>query len=143
MSEYIRKVYVTGHLNPDTDSICSAISYAYLKNQLGGEYPYEARRAGAVSRETQFVLDHFGFEEPEIMFSIAPQIKDAKYTKMKGVDGEMSMFDAFNLMTVTNADTLCITDAENALVGLIALKDIARANLNIFDNTMLGSSRTT
>ena len=72
MSEYIRKVYITGHLHPDTDSICAALSYAYLKNQLGEDTPYEAHRAGSLNRETQFVLDHFGFDEPPLLVSVAP-----------------------------------------------------------------------
>ena len=86
--ETIRKVNVIGHLHPDTDSICSAISYAYLKNQLGDTY-YEARRAGAVNRETAFVLDHFGFEEPPLITSVRPQIKDISYQKVPGIDSEM------------------------------------------------------
>ena len=61
MPEAIRKVNVIGHLNPDTDSICSAIAYAYLKNKLGNTDIYEARRAGSVNRETAFALKHFGF----------------------------------------------------------------------------------
>ena len=65
MSEALRKVNIIGHLHPDTDSICSAISLAYLKNTVGKTGIYEARRAGTVNRETAFVLKHFGFEEPE------------------------------------------------------------------------------
>ena len=66
MAEPIRKVNVVGHQHPDTDSICAAISYAYLKNQLGGSV-YEARRAGTINRETAFVLKHFGFDEPRLI----------------------------------------------------------------------------
>ena len=66
MSDSIRKVNVIGHLNPDTDSICAAISYAYLKNQLDQSTVYEARRAGAVNRETGYALKHFGFEENQV-----------------------------------------------------------------------------
>ncbi|MBR2683377.1 MAG: inorganic diphosphatase, partial [Atopobiaceae bacterium] len=60
MPEAIRKVNVVGHQHPDTDSICAAISYAYLKSQIDPETEYEARRAGAINRETAFVLQHFG-----------------------------------------------------------------------------------
>ena len=64
--QYLRKgdkkrtVCVVGHKNPDTDSICSAISYAYLKNQTDENNRYVAARAGQVSAETQYILDHFG-----------------------------------------------------------------------------------
>ena len=60
-----RKVNIIGHRNPDTDSICSALAYTYLKNQLG-DAVYEARRAGQINRETAFVLKHFGVEPPRL-----------------------------------------------------------------------------
>ena len=54
-----KKVYVVGHKNPDTDSICTAIAYANLKTKITGE-TYEPRRAGQLNEETQYVLEHFG-----------------------------------------------------------------------------------
>ena len=83
MPEAIRKVNVIGHLNPDTDSICSAIAYAYLKNKLGNTDIYEARRAGSVNRETAFALKHFGFAEPELITTVTPQIKDCEVQKQE------------------------------------------------------------
>ena len=94
MPEAIRKVNVIGHLNPDTDSICAAISYAYLKNKIDSPI-YEARRAGTLNRETAFVLKHFGFEEPQLITTVTPQIKDAEIQKQPKVDGDMSLFDAW------------------------------------------------
>ena len=111
MPEAIRKVNVIGHLHPDTDSICAAISYAYLKNQID-EPIYEARRAGALNRETAFVLKHFGFEEPPLITSVTPQIKDIVVQKQPGIDAEMSLFAAWNMMQDTKVDTLCITDED-------------------------------
>ena len=61
--QYSNRIIVIGHRHPDTDSICSAIAYAWLKNRLGGAV-YEARRAGDLNRETEFVLRYFG-AEPE------------------------------------------------------------------------------
>ena len=139
--ETIRKVNVIGHLHPDTDSICSAISYAYLKNQLGDTY-YEARRAGAVNRETAFVLDHFGFEEPPLITSVRPQIKDISYQKVPGIDSEMSLFAAWNTMGTGKVDTLCITDDEKKMLGIIAVKDIANANMDIFDTLVVSNAKT-
>ena len=60
-----KKVMVIGHKNPDTDSICSAISYAYLKNQISDE-PHEPRRAGDINKETEFVLKYFGMKKPRL-----------------------------------------------------------------------------
>ena len=67
-----RKVLVIGHKNPDTDSICSAIAYAHLKNTLydGG---YKAARAGEVNQETRYVLKRFGMETPKLYWTSAPR----------------------------------------------------------------------
>ena len=141
MPETIRKVNVIGHLHPDTDSICSAIALAYLKNQ-SGDVQYEARRAGTINRETAFVLKHFGFDEPQLITSVRPQIKDTHIQETKGIDPETSLLAAWNQMTETKTDTLCITDDKGDLEGLIALKDIASANLNVFDTKVLAESST-
>ena len=142
MPEAIRKVNVIGHLNPDTDSICSAIAYAYFKNKTGDTTIYEARRAGAVNRETAFALKHFGFSEPPLITSVTPQIKDTEVQKQAGIDAETSLFEAWNVMRDSKCDTLSITDSDDNLLGLIATKDIANANLDIFDIEVLGNSKT-
>ena len=141
MPEPIRKVNVVGHQHPDTDSICAAISYAYLKNQLGGSV-YEARRAGTINRETAFVLKHFGFEEPRLITTLTPQIKDVTYRKAEGIGPQTSLSTAWNLMRSENTSTLCVTDDDSNLLGLIAVKDVANANMDILDNTVLSESRT-
>lgn len=141
MPETIRKVNVIGHLHPDTDSICAAISLAYLKNQLG-EVQHEARRAGTINRETAFVLRHFGFEEPQLITSVRPQIKDIQIQHMDGICREMSLFAAWNLMGESKTDTLCITNERNELEGLISVKDIASANMDIFDVRVIADSKT-
>ena len=139
----IRKVNVIGHLNPDTDSICAAISYAYLKNQIvGDETTYEARRAGAVNRETAFALQHFGVKEPRLITSVRPQIKDLEITPLQGIHRETSLHVAWNLMRDTVHGTLCITDSEGDLQGLVAVKDIANANMDILDTFVLAKART-
>ena len=141
--EAIRKVNVIGHLNPDTDSICAAISYAYLKNLTDDSGTiYEPRRAGALNRETSFVLRHFGFEDPRLITSVAPQIKDIEITPLQGIHRETSLHVAWNLMRDSQAGTLCITDSEGDLQGLIAVKDIANANMDILDTFALSRART-
>ena len=141
MPDAIRKVNVIGHLHPDTDSICAAISYAYLKNQIDKPI-YEARRAGTVNRETQFALRHFGFDEPALITSVAPQIKDISFQHQPGIDAETSLYVAWNLIQESKVDTLVITDADNDIEGLISVKDIASANMDIFDAAVLSSSKT-
>ena len=86
----VRHINIIGHQNPDTDSICSALAYAWLKNRGSLTGLYEARRAGHVNRETRFVLQHFGVEPPRLCTDVSPQIKDIDIRKQAGIDGEMS-----------------------------------------------------
>ena len=122
----VRHINIIGHQNPDTDSICSALAYAWLKNRGSLTGLYEARRAGHVNRETRFVLQHFGVEPPRLCTDVSPQIKDIDIRKQAGIDGEMSLRAAWNLMRDVEIDTLCIVDSDNELQGLITIKDIEK-----------------
>lgn len=138
-----RIIRVIGHKNPDTDSICSAISYSYLKNQIsGGKEHYEPRRAGEISKETSFVLNHFGVDVPRLSVDMSPTIANIDIRQEDGVNGEMSLRAAWQLMNERNIDTLCITDGENNLEGLITVRDIANANMDLFDTGVLAESKT-
>lgn len=136
-----RIVRVIGHKNPDTDSICSAIAYAYLKNQISSE-PHEPRRAGEISKETAFVLNHFGVEPPRLSVDMSPNIGNIDIRQEPGVDGQMSCRAAWQLMNDRHIDTLCITNEEGELQGLITLKDIANANMELFNTAVLGEAKT-
>ena len=136
-----RVIRVIGHKNPDTDSICSAISYAYLKNQVSDQ-PYEPRRAGEISRETQFVLQHFGVRLPKLSVDMSPTISYIDIRQEPGVDSQMSTHDAWQRMNERDIDTLCVTDADNHLLGLITVKDIANANMDLSDTAILAESKT-
>ena len=72
------KVYITGHKNPDTDSVVSAIAYAALKNALG-QRQYQAARLGQLSDETKTVLDRFGFSAPELLNNVRTQVRDLAF----------------------------------------------------------------
>ena len=142
MANTMRHINIIGHQNPDTDSICSALAYAWLKNRGSLTGLYEARRAGHVNRETKFVLQHFGVEPPRLCTDVSPQIKDIDIRKQAGIDGEMSLRAAWNLMRDVEIDTLCIVDDENELQGLITIKDIADANMDLFDTAVLAAANT-
>ena len=88
-----RKTLVVGHKNPDTDSICSAICYANLKQALTGE-EYEPARAGNVNSETQFVLDYFKVETPELIQTVRAQVKDIEIRETEGVRRNISLKNA-------------------------------------------------
>ena len=141
MPQQRRKVNIIGHQNPDTDSICSALAYAYLKNKIG-DAAYEARRAGHVNRETAFALSHFGVKAPRLCTDVSPQIKDIDIRQQAGIDLEMSVRAAWNMMRDAEIDTLCVTDGDRELLGLITVKDIANANMDLFDTGVLASAQT-
>lgn len=138
--EQPRKINIIGHKNPDTDSVCSAIAYAYLKNEIGPRI-YEPRRAGAINRETAFVLKHFNVEEPDLITSVRPQIKDLAYEKQEGIAADVSLLSAWTCMQEKKQDTLCITK-NNELHGLVTVKDIANANMSIFEKDQLSRAKT-
>ncbi len=135
-------IYVIGHRNPDTDSVCSALSYAWLKNQGGGDVRYEAFRAGHLNRETEFVLSHLGVAPPPVCTDVSPQVRDMEIRREPGIDPEMSVRAAWTLMRDVEVDTLCVTDGEESLLGVISVKDIANANMDLLDTNILAAANT-
>ena len=142
MPKTAHKVVVIGHRNPDTDSICSAIAYAELKNKTS-DLVCEPRRAGKMNQETEFVLKKFGVKPPRMCTDVNPKIRDVDYREMPGIPGSTSLRKAWEIMRDQKIDTLPITSADNELEGIITVKDIATANMDVFDTGVLATSRTT
>ena len=142
MPKAAHKVVVIGHRNPDTDSICSAIAYAELKNKTS-DLVCEARRAGRMNQETEFVLKKFGVKPPRMCTDVNPKIRDVDYREMPGIPGSTSLRRAWEIMRDQQIDTLPVTSAENELEGIITVKDIATANMDVFDTSVLAKSATT
>ena len=132
---------VIGHRNPDTDSICSAIAYAELKNRTS-TLVCEPRRAGKMNQETEFVLKKFGVTPPRMCTDVNPKIRDVDYREMPGIPGSTSLRRAWKIMRDQQIDTLSITSADNELEGIITVKDLATANMDVFDTAVLAKSRT-
>ena len=141
MPKTAHKVVVIGHRNPDTDSICSAIAYAELKNKTS-DLVCEPRRAGKMNQETEFVLKKFGVRPPRMCTDVNPKIRDVDYREMPGIPGSTSLRKAWEIMRDRKIDTLPVTAADNELEGLITVKDIATANMDLFDTGILAKSRT-
>lgn len=177
-----RTVYIVGHKNPDTDSICSAISYAYLKTRAqekrrellkmaekeraeeiktaeqtaaakaspdqndsdahATEDVFVACRAGAVSAETQYVLDRFHFKQPRYLENIGTRVKDMEIRKTPGVDGKISVKDAWELMKTQDVFTLPIIDGKNHLKGLVTTNDIAKSYMDENDPAIVSVAKT-
>ncbi len=142
MSKEAHKVVVIGHKNPDTDSICSAIAYAELKNQTS-PYVCEARRAGKLNQETSFVLERFGVEPPRLCTDVNPKVRDVDYREFEAIPSDTTLRKAWGIMRDRSIDTLPVTAADGTLEGVITVKDIATANMDVFDTDVLAKSRTT
>ena len=140
-NEVKKKIYIIGHKNPDTDSICSAIAYADIKNRTEDEI-YEAKRAGQISQETQYVLDRFRVEQPGYVPNVATRVKDMDIRRIPGVNHSISMKKAWNLMKTENVNTLPIVKEGNVLEGLITIGDIAQSYMDVYDNCILSTART-
>ena len=142
MPKAAHKVVVIGHRNPDTDSICSAIAYAGLKNKTS-DLVCEPRRAGKMNQETEFVLKKFGVKPPRMCTDVNPKIRDVDYREMPGIPGSTSLRKAWEIMRDKQIDTLPVTSPDNELEGVITVKDIATANMDVFDTGILAKSQTT
>ena len=141
MEQQERRTVVIGHKNPDTDSICSAISYASLKKAVSGGR-YVPGRAGSISRETKFVLDYFGMPEPELIRDVRTQVKDIEIRKTAGVDRNISLKKAWNIMQETGAVTLPVLKENGTLEGLITVGDITKSYMNVYDSSIMSKANT-
>ena len=139
--ELNRKTMVIGHRNPDTDSICSAICYANLKQAVTGE-EYMPARAGHVNGETQFVLDYFGAEEPQLVEDVRTQVRDIEIRKTKGVADNISLKRAGNIMQENNVVPIPSVREDGKLEGLITVGDITKTYMNIYDSSILSKANT-
>ena len=138
-------IYVIGHKNPDTDSICSAISYAYLKNELSQKQEEECKyiptRAGHINEETQYVLRYFEQEAPLFVNDIRPQVTDIEIRKTEGVDAGLSLKKAWDIMRGARIVSLPIIE-EGKLAGIITVSDIAYSDMDVYDNMILSKAGT-
>ncbi|MBS6723830.1 MAG: putative manganese-dependent inorganic diphosphatase [Clostridiales bacterium] len=140
-----KNVYVIGHKNPDTDSICSAISYAYLKNEIAARdglgYFYVPARNGHVNEETQYVLKHFDVPQPLYLTDIRPQVRDIEIRKTEGIPADLSLKKAWDIMRNARIVSLPIVDNEE-LAGIITVGDIAYSDMDVYDNMILSKAGT-
>lgn len=133
--------YVIGHINPDTDSICSAIAYADLKHKVTGQ-SYTPKRAGQINSETQFVLSYFHVPVPSYIGDVRTQVMDIDIKRMEGVHQEVSLKKAWEVMgRNNNAVTLPIVE-DNRLLGLITIGDIAKSYMSVYDSKILATANT-
>lgn len=136
-----KEIIVVGHKSPDTDSICSAIAYANLKNKLTGQQ-YTPRRAGDLNKETAFALSYFGVEPPAYLADVRTRVSDMEIKEVPAVNAKISIKQAYSLMKECEASTLCITNEENHLEGLITISNVAASDMDVYDNRIVSKAKT-
>lgn len=135
------RVYVIGHRNPDTDSICSAIAYADIKNRTQNGN-FVAKRAGQINGETEYVLNRFGVRVPGYLPDAGTQVKEIDIHEIKGVRGNISVKRAWERMREENVVTLPITSENQDLLGIITVSDIAKSYMDAYDSSVMSQAKT-
>ena len=136
------KIFVIGHKNPDTDSICSAIAYCDIKNRTTQEGRYIPKRAGQINEETEYVLSRFGVQPPGYLSNIGTQVKDMDIRLSPEANKSMSLKNAWDLMQENSIVSLPIREKDGTLEGLITIGDIAKTYMDTTDSYLLSRART-
>ena len=130
-------IYVTGHRNPDTDSIVAAIAYAALRNALG-DWDYVPARLGQVSDETMRVLKKFGFEPPMRLFNVYTQVKDLDYEKPQTLYRTVTVGKAWNaLQGLNSVSSVAVTNSDGTLYGMLSWDDLAQFHMGLVNDSYL------
>ena len=135
------EIHVIGHINPDTDSVCSAIAYAAFKRQMTGKR-YTAKRAGQINSETRFVLQRFGVPEPEYLSDVRTQVFDIDVVQVPGVGSDISLKHAWEIMKEGGLATLPVVCKNGQLEGLITIEDIAKSYMDVYDSCIIAKAQT-
>ena len=121
-------IYITGHRNPDTDSIVAAMAYAALKNALGMR-EYQAARLGQVSDETQLVLDRFGFQPPRLLTNVRTQVRDLDYDTPPTLSSTATISRAWQTMQAGKLSVLPVANEDGTLYGMLSAGDVANYDI--------------
>ena len=135
-------VYITGHKNPDSDSICAAIAYAEFKNK-NSDKEYIPVRLGELNRETSFILSYFGIESPKFIDNVKLQVNDLNIDRITPVSSEVTLKMAWNIMKVNDVKSLPVVDKDENLSGMLSVSNLTESYMNIWDNMILGKSKVT
>ena len=135
------KVFITGHKNPDTDSICAALAYADFKNQFGVIEAVPIR-LGEISQETRFVLDRWGFEPPKCVSTLKQTVKDLNLEKAFTVTPNISINKAARFLQEQDMQTLPVVDDNGALKGIVTLSNLTKSYMEVWDDKILWRAGT-
>ena len=129
-------VYVTGHRNPDTDSIVASIAYAYLRNAMG-DRNYRPVRIGAINDETQKLLDRFGFEAPPLVKNMRTQVRDLDYDRPPALNSSVTMDLALRTLQEDHLNVVPIVDDNGLLCGMLSAGDIAAYDIQTMNENRI------
>ncbi|ABS32688.1 putative manganese-dependent inorganic diphosphatase [Clostridium botulinum] len=132
-------IYITGHRNPDSDSICASLGYADFKKQLGFENIVSGR-LGELNNETKFVLDYFNVEAPTLIDTVKTQVSDLDIDKVTPISKDLSLKKAWTIMEENNVKTLPLQDEEGKLIGLASLSNISSTYMGVWQKDILAKS---
>lgn len=135
-------IYVTGHKNPDSDSICAAYAYTEFKNKIG-ETKAVACRLGNVNQETQFILDYFDAEAPKFLNTVKLKVEDLQFDNISPISPDISLKTAWTIMRDKNIKTLPVADENDHLLGVLSVANLTSCYMDIWDNRILAKSNTT
>ena len=136
-----RPLYVIGHRNPDTDSICSAIGYAHLKQALGE--PAVPARAGKLNAETRFVLDRFGVDSPVLISDLYPRARDIMAPVLVTILPDQTLRELGRMMRENDGKSAAVIDEKGSLLGIVSLGDLARRYFEELEMPDLASAGVT
>lgn len=134
-------VYITGHRNPDSDSICSAIAYADLKNRVSDLNAVPIRQ-GELNRETKFILEYFKVSEPILKDTMKLKVSDLDFDKAYKVSKDIPMYKALLIMQKNSISGIQVVDDTEKLIGMVNLSNLTKGYLDIWDDNILGRSNT-
>lgn len=135
-------IYITGHKNPDSDSICAAIAYSEYKNGTGSVEAVPIR-LGEINQETKFILDYFGITEPHYVETVRQSVEDINFDRVAPISSDISLRMALNIMKNNNVNSLPVVDDEERLIGVVTISDIIENYIDVWDYRILGKSETT
>lgn len=136
------RIYITGHKNPDSDSICAALAYAEYKNGNGDVNAIPVR-LGPINRETKYILEYFGVEAPILLETVRLSVEDLDFDKVAPVSPDISLRMALELMKKNSLNSLPVIDENEQLCGVVTISDIISSYIDVWDNGFLGKSGTT
>ena len=136
-SLFMDTIYITGHRNPDTDSIVAAMAYAALQNAMGSRQ-YQAARLGQISDETQIVLDRFGFQPPGLIENVRTQVRDLDYDTPPTLSPAAAISRGWQTMQSEKISVLPVANEDGTLYGMLSAGDVAGYDMTSVRNPRMG-----